>query len=459
MLVAGVDDMFACKKTRLDLGLTGANANSFWPQRRSRVGLVGVMSSEEGISINRLEDDLKQLAAIGRQDDGGVYRMAFSQADMEGKAWLEDRMKDAGLETSRDGACNVIGKLDGEDPNAPSLVIGSHIDTVPCAGILDGTLGVLTGLECLRVLGKRGIKPKCNVELIAFSDEEGRFGGMFGSQALTGQITPDTIHSATDPGGIRLEDAMKDVGLDPWDALQARRDPKSIAGYLELHIEQGPVLNSADEQVAVVESITGLFKWSVTLAGEPNHAGTTPMVLRRDAFMGVADFAHEIPRILDENGSELSRATIGRVELTPGSPNTVPGEATFTIDVRDTDETMLHELAAATRKALSAIARRRGLRFTYHVDSWIKPVACDPSMVDMVEAAAKETGVRYRRMESGAAHDAQIMASLCPVAMIFVPSVDGKSHSPAEWTAWDDIEAGAQVMLGAIERLAFGKAS
>ncbi|WP_193214684.1 Zn-dependent hydrolase [Luteolibacter marinus] len=417
-----------------------------------------LVTEDTKISIERLREDLKQLAEIGRGEDGGLYRMAFTAADMEGKAWLEQKMKDAGLETCRDGACNVIGKLAGKVADAPSLVIGSHIDTVPCAGILDGTLGVLSGLECLRALKEAGRVPEMPVELIAFSDEEGRFGGMFGSQAFAGQVTPDTVHNAVDPGGLKLADTMQELGLDPWDALQARRDPASIAAYLELHIEQGPVLSQMQEQVGVVEAITGLFKWTVKFHGEPNHAGTTPMPMRRDAFMGVADFAHELPRILDENGSETSRATIGRVELAPGSPNTVPGEARFSLDVRDTDETVMNELAAAIRKALAAVARRRRLSFSYDAESWIHPVDCDAALVDIVEDAARSAGMRYRRMESGAAHDAQIMATVCPVAMIFVPSKDGKSHSPAEWTAWDDIEAGAQVMLGAIERYAFAGA-
>ena len=417
------------------------------------------MTDVTKISIERLREDLKKLSEIGRGDDGGLYRMAFTPADMEGKAWLEEKMIDAGLETSRDGACNVIGKLAGKNPDAPALVIGSHIDTVPCAGILDGTLGVLSGLECLRALKESGRVPDVPVELIAFSDEEGRFGGMFGSQAFAGQVTPETIHNATDAGGGKLSEAMAELGLDPWDALQARRDPATIAAYLELHIEQGPVLSQMEEQVGVVQAITGLFKWTIKFHGEPNHAGTTPMDMRRDAFMGVADFAHELPRILDENGSETSRATIGRVELTPGSPNTVPGEARFSLDVRDVDETVMNELAAAIRKALAAVARRRRLNFSYDADSWIQPVDCDPALVEMVDAAAAASGVRYRRMESGAAHDAQIIAKVSPVAMIFVPSKDGKSHSPAEWTAWDDIEAGAKVMLGAIERYAFKEAA
>ena len=410
---------------------------------------------ETDVSIERLSADLRELGEIGKGEDGGLYRMAFTEADMQGKEWLERKMTEAGLKTSRDGACNVIGRMEGEDPGLALLVIGSHIDTVPCAGVLDGTLGVLSGLECLRALHAAGRKPKRSIELIAFSDEEGRFGGMIGSQSFAGLVTPDLIHNAADLGGVTLSEAMRECGLDAWEALQARRDPAKLGSYLELHIEQGPVLSESNEQVGVVEAITGLFKWSVSLSGEPNHAGTTPMKMRRDAFMGVADFAHELPRIIDENGSERSRATIGRMELMPGSPNTVPGEARFSLDVRDTDEGMLEELSAAIRKALVAIARRRGLNFTYEVESWIHPVDCDKDLVDLVEQAASESGVRFRRMESGAAHDAQIIAKVCPVVMIFVPSKDGKSHSPAEWTAYDDIEAGARVMLRSIEKMAF----
>ncbi len=383
--------------------------------------------------------------------------MAFTAADMQGKDWLEDKMKEAGLTVRRDGACNIIGRLEGNDPDAPALVIGSHIDTVPCAGVLDGTLGVLTGLECLQTVVESGQKPERTIELIAFSDEEGRFGGMFGSQAYAGLITPETIHQAADLNGVKLADAMAEHGLDPWMALEAQQNPDQIEAYLELHIEQGPVLSEAHEQLAVVDAITGLFKWTVTLAGEANHAGTTPMEMRRDAFMGVADFAHEIPRIIDENGSENSRATIGRVELLPGSANTVPSEAKFSIDVRDTDEDTMKELNTATLRALGAISRRRRLKFSYERESWIHPVQCHPKLVERIENAAKATNMRYRRMPSGAAHDAQIISTICPVAMIFVPSKDGRSHSPAEWTALDDIEAGATVLLKSVEDLAFDK--
>lgn len=407
------------------------------------------------INMERLHRDLRELAEIGRNaDDGGLYRMAFTPADMAGKDWLEREMREAGLDTSRDGAANVCGVLPGREPEAPRVLVGSHLDTVPCAGTLDGALGVLTGLECLRRLAEEGEQPRRSIEVIAFSDEEGRFGGMFGSQAVAGMVNPGTLHQAADLDGVKLAEVMAEHGLDPWRALEARREPESVAAYLELHIEQGPVLDAAGEQIGVVDAITGLHKWRVTLRGEANHAGTTPMEMRRDAFMGMADFAHEIPRILEENGSDRSRATVGKAELTPGAPNTVPGEAVFSLDLRDTDAERLEEIAIASRRALSAIARRRGLMFEFEVESEIAPVTCDEKLVGLLDKTRAELGYNGRRMPSGAAHDAQIMAALAPVAMIFVPSRGGKSHSPAEWTALGDIEAGANLMLHALRTLA-----
>ena len=409
---------------------------------------------EKGINLERLQRDLRELSDIGRNlENGGLYRMAFTEADWKGKEWLEGKMKEAGLEVSRDGAANISGLLPGKHPDAPRILIGSHIDTVPCAGTFDGALGVLTGLEALRCLHEEGITPERGIELLAFSDEEGRFGGMFGSQAFAGMVTPETLATAADLDGVKIETVLRARGMDPWQVLEARRDRATIAGYLELHIEQGPVLDAAGESLGLVEAITGLFKWAVTLRGEANHAGTTPMDMRRDAFMGLADFAHEVPRILQENGTDRSRATIGKVDLSPGSANTVPGTALFSLDVRDTDEEILAELALAFRKALSAIARRRGLMFEFHEESRIKPVKCDTEMIDLLEKGAKKLGVSHRRMPSGAAHDAQIVATIAPVAMIFVASREGKSHSPAEWSSWDDIHAGARLTRWALEKM------
>ena len=402
------------------------------------------------VDLDRIKTDILDLAAIGRNErDGGLYRMAFTDADIEAKRWLLHRIEENNLLPASDGAANISGILRGATDDR-RVFIGSHIDTVPCAGTLDGTLGVVVGLECLRVIEAAGIRPEKTVELIAFSDEEGRFGGMFGSEAFCGFINPEKLETAKDLAGVPLTEAMLRQGLDPIKALDARRDPASIECYLELHIEQGPVLDRELLQVGLVEQITGLQTWSLRLLGESNHAGTTPMEYRRDALMGLADFAHEIPRILAENGVATSRATIGKVRIQPGAANTVPGQVEFSLDFRDPDPDVLQQLSEAFQKALGAICRRRRLQFEYQVLGDIRPVACSPDLVDRLEQQARALKLRHRRMLSGAAHDAQQVGQVAPMAMIFVPSKNGQSHSPAEWTSWDDIEAGANLMLNTL---------
>jgi N-carbamoyl-L-amino-acid hydrolase len=413
-------------------------------------------SSDLQVDITQIKKNILELATIGRSDaDRGIYRMAFTDADMEGKRWLLDRIEEAGLETASDGAANIFGKIipSGEAADRPAILMGSHIDTVPCAGSLDGSLGVVVALECLRTLRANEVELRRPLEMVAFSDEEGRFGGMFGSQAFCGLISPDTLHHK-DLDGIALGDAMLQQGLDPVRALDAARPRESIEAYIELHIEQGPVLDRSQTAVGIVENITGLFKWQVRFHGDANHAGTTPMEMRNDAFMGLADFAHELPRIIDENGSERSRATIGKAEILPGSANTVPGLVEFSLDVRDTDPDVLKELGLACQKVLAAIARRRGLRYEHESLSCIEPVACDPDIVRSFAEEAERLGLKSMHMPSGAAHDAQILGGLTRMGMLFAPSRGGKSHTPEEWTAWEDIEAAANLSLHTLLRLA-----
>jgi beta-ureidopropionase / N-carbamoyl-L-amino-acid hydrolase len=405
------------------------------------------------VDFARLQSDIEALAEIGRSPDRGITRRAFSETDMQARAWLRERISAAGLDVHEDGAANVHARL-GWDPQTPSVMIGSHIDTVPGGGALDGALGVLVGLECLRRLCELDVSLEKPLESVAFSDEEGRFGGLFGSQAIAGMLSPGHIHAARDLDNVSLVDAMAQHGLDAMRALGARRRPDSLDAYIELHIEQGPVLDRRGAQIGVVDGITGLFKWEVRMIGTPNHAGTTPMDLRNDAFSGLVEFAAAIPRLLDENGSPQSRATIGRVELQPGAANTVPGRATWSLDVRDPDSEVLREIARAMRRALSAIARRHGLMFEFEVLSEVEPVACDRALVEIIDRSAAELELERVRMPSGAVHDAQIMARVTRVGMIFVPSLQGRSHSSAEWTAWEDIEAGANVALQTLAELA-----
>lgn len=403
------------------------------------------------INFERFKQHFNELALIGKHEDGGIYRMAFNEDELKARKWLEKKLEETGFKTSRDEALNIVGRYATKaNQDKPAIVVGSHIDTVPNAGALDGALGVLVGLECLTRIKEEGIETNYPLEVIAFSDEEGRFGGMFGSRAFAGSLTPGIIEEAKDLDGNQLIDVLKSMDINPYDVLSATRKEGSVKSYLELHIEQGPVLDHEHLSVGVVSDITGLFKWQVKLVGVANHAGTTPMELRKDAFMGLADFAHEIPRIIDENGTTDSRMTIGNVALHPGSANTVPGVVDFSIDARDVDMEVLEEVKNAARKTLSAIARRRGLQFEFEETSVIHPVSCDEDLINHIEHTAKELALNYKVMPSGAAHDAQIVAGIAPVAMVFVPSKNGISHSPHEWTDWQHLEAGANLMLNSL---------
>ena len=405
------------------------------------------------VNFPRLQSDLEGLGSIGRQHDYGLYRMAFSDGDMQGRDWFSQRIKDSGLELYVDEAANIHGRL-GWDGKTPSVITGSHIDTIPGAGPFDGALGVIVGLECLRRTKELGIDLKYPLEVVAFTDEEGRFGGMFGSQAFTGQLTPERILNAKDLHGISISEAMSQRGFNAMDALRARRSPNSIHAYIELHIEQGPVLDKRHISVGVVDAIVGLFKWNVKLTGVSNHAGTTPMDMRQDALQGLAEVATQINRILEEYGSEHSVATIGRVELFPGAANVVPGIVEFSLEVRDTNSEVLLILENAFRRAIAAIARRRRLMFQFEVLSQIEPVKCDPGVVNTVRQTVADLDISHTIMHSGAAHDAQMLAKVTKAGLFFVPSKDGRSHSPAEWTDWEDIERGANVLLNTLIRLA-----
>ncbi|MDH5729730.1 MAG: Zn-dependent hydrolase [Gammaproteobacteria bacterium] len=406
------------------------------------------------INSQRLQSDIDTLAGIGRAENHGLYRQAFSDNDMLARQWFCQRIEQAQLQVHIDGAANIHARLGEFANNKPSVMTGSHLDTIPGAGHLDGALGVLSGLECLRVIQEQGLSLTYPLEVVSFSDEEGRFGGMFGSQAIAGQLTPKRIYDAVDPDGLSISDAMQAHGLNAMDALNANRPPESLKAFVELHIEQGPVLHRQGLSVGIVEGINGLFKWLVRLKGQANHAGSTPMDMRRDAFHGLAEVAMQVDRVLEENGSARSVATIGHVQLSPGAANVIPGVAEFTLEVRDIDEQVLEILADAFRRTISAIARRRDLMFEFEVLSRIHPVKCDRAIQEVIKQHVLELGCADFTMPSGAAHDSQIMATITPAAMIFVPSKEGRSHSPDEWTAWEDIEQGANVLLNTLYTLA-----
>lgn len=398
------------------------------------------------INIERVKKDIYSIGRFGyNPDDQGVYRQGFSDEDMKARYWLQKQMQELGLATSIDGAANVIGRYGKEDQQA--LLIGSHLDSVPAGGMFDGVLGVVAGLECIRVIKENNIALKHALEVIATSEEEGRFGGMLGAQALTGNLTLNWLEAARDHSGELLRDAMARHQLPYYFAMDAARDPEKLVGFLELHIEQGPVLEQKKHSIGVVEGISGVFKWLIKFIGKAGHAGTAPMDLRSDAFMGVADFAHEIARIIDEEGTEKSRLTIGSVELKPGFAHTVPGQAEFTLVGRDMSNEVMEKLADSCRKVLSAIARRHKLMFEYEQMSWLEPKPCNKSMMDLLEKHSKRMKYKTLIMPSGAGHDAQFFTDITPTGLLFIPSVGGISHAPDEWSHWHDVEKGCNVLL------------
>ncbi len=404
------------------------------------------------INLERVQNDLYALSRIGyNPEDQGIYRQGFSKADMEAREWLTRQMEQLGLNPYMDGAGNVIGRLGEADKKA--LLLGSHLDSVPAGGMFDGVLGVVAGLECIRVLQENHVSLEHAVEVIATSEEEGRFGGMLGSQALTGQLTLDWLERAQDASGETLRDAMAQCQMRYHHAMEAARDPKTLVGFLELHIEQGPVLEKAQQDIGVVEGISGVFKWLIQFKGKADHAGTAPMDLRSDAFMGVADFAHEISRIIAEEGTDKTRLTIGRVELIPGYAHTVPGQAEFTLVGRDMSEQVMRDVADSCRKVLSAIARRHRLMFEYEQMSWLDPKHCDPDMIELLKQRAENRGFDTIIMPSGAGHDAQFFTDITPTGLLFIPSVGGVSHAPDEWSHWHDVEKGCNVLLDAVVEL------
>jgi len=408
------------------------------------------LSSLPKISIERLEKNISELGNIGRNpQDGGVYRMGFTPDDMKARHWLIEKIKKAGLYGYMDGAANVFG-VDNRAQSKSSFLIGSHLDSVPRAGIFDGVLGVLVALECMQVIKENNIELKENLELIATSDEEGRFGGMIGAEAVCGELTLERIRTSVDVNGVTLESALKDCDISPEDVIKAKRNTDLFSGFLELHIEQGPVLESNDKEIGIVESISGIFHWNVVLIGEANHSGTTPMNLRKDAFQGLSEFANEIPRILEENGTKDARANVGNVKLIPPNPHTVAGRVEFSIVGRDFNQVAIDQLEIGFKKAMSAICLRRGLKFEIKELSSIKPTICNNEFTRILEDEANKLGVSHMRLPSGAGHDAQFFGNHMPAGMIFIPSLNGISHSPKEWSSLDHIEKGTKVLLGAL---------
>jgi len=410
---------------------------------------VSNATSELSINTDRLLQRLADLAAIGAiEGTEGCARLALTDEDKEGRDLVVTWMKDLGLTVTVDGIGNVIAVMPGD--GAP-VMCGSHIDTVRTGGRYDGNLGVLAGLEVIETIQSAGIELARPLAVGIFTDEEGA------------RFAPDMLGSLVYVGGMPLEEALDIVGIDgavvgPELERIGYNGSAPIPGpvphaFVELHIEQGPVLEIEDVTIGAVESVQGISWTEVEVVGQSNHAGTTPMGLRKDpGFVAAAcaNFARELALEL----GDPQVATVGRIELHPNLINVVAAKATFTVDLRNTDEQVLQESERRFADFLEATATTEGCAFETRSLARFEPVVFDPAVVDIVERAATDLGHSVRRMPSGAGHDAQMLARVCPTAMIFTPSVNGLSHNPAEYTSPEDLEAGSNVLLHTMIALA-----
>lgn len=408
------------------------------------------------VSSSRLRARIESLARFGALPGGGVTRPAWSRAHEEARAWLLAETRAAGLASWVDPAGNTFGALglSAFGPGAPAVVTGSHIDTVPEGGILDGALGVLAGLECLQTIRETGAPHRLPLVVAAWSDEEGRYGSLFGSRAFCGRLDVTRVAEMAAVDGERLADAMARAGFDASRAGDAAAPAGAVAAYVELHIEQGARLEEAGIPIGIVESIVGVRRARVVFHGQADHAGTTPMERRRDAFVGAADWVLGARDLVVRRGSGRSVTNFGVVHVHPGVTNIVPGRAEVVHEMRDPDPRTLEALAQACAALADQVAERHRLRVEIQPMSATTPAMCSPRVQRAIEDAAARLGLPCQRLYSAAGHDAQNLAAVTDAGMIFIPSKGGRSHRVDETSDGDAIERGANVLLHTLLALA-----
>jgi N-carbamoyl-L-amino-acid hydrolase len=404
------------------------------------------------VNGDRLIGDLATLARIGAREGGGISRTALSPDDVLARRWYRDRCAEAGLNLSFDGLGNMTARQPGDDQGAPAIWSGSHIDTVPNGGALDGAYGTVAALECLRRLAEEGLPLPRPVRAMVFTDEEGNYGHLLGSYGLINGYSPAALESMVGRDGDRLVDTWTDYPFRSAQPIEPI-DPAVVAGFVELHIEQGPKLEAAGLDIGVVSSIVGLGGGRMEFRGRADHAGTTPMSMRADALLAAADFLTALPR-LAAGVSEAAVATCGILRLAPDAANVVPEVATCTLDLRETTRTGVAALYAAVGAGATEAAERHGSGVVWHPDDIIDPVVMDTSVQEVIRDACDSHGFSRQDMPSGAGHDSQNLAKVTPTGMIFVPSHEGRSHCPAEHTDPRLLVQGANVLLSTLITLA-----
>ncbi|MFT8889731.1 MAG: Zn-dependent hydrolase [Ethanoligenens sp.] len=404
------------------------------------------METSENIA-DQLRALLEEWAAFNATPGNGCTRLPFTKEARRAADCIRRRMVEAGLNVREDAAGNIIGVLPGEDTALPALAVGSHYDTVQNGGNFDGQAGIAVGILLARLLKQNGVRLKRTLAVVAFCDEEGmRFGtGYFGSKAMLGQITQEDLHHFRDKDDVSVYDAMKAYGLVPEKIGEARQDLSKIAAFIEMHIEQGPVLDQNHEEIGLVECIVGIQRYVITVHGRADHAGTTPMDMRADAMEAAAKVIAQLPDWARAEG-DGTVATTGYCRAVPGGMNIIAGEVQFSVDVRSRCQTHIDTVVSKLRAALNTACSRDGVSWDMDCKLDVAPVDLSTSMLDLLEQSCQTHGYRFRRMISGAGHDALAIGQVLDTVMLFVPSKDGRSHCPAEWTEYADIAKAVHVL-------------
>lgn len=406
------------------------------------------------VNQDRVVRDIKALAECGALPGGGVTRLAFSPADMAARRYLREAMQAAGLTVEVDAFGNMRGRRAGRQ-DLPPVVLGSHLDSVPEGGRFDGVVGVVGALEVVRVLRENGVVTTRPIEVINFSCEESsRFGaGTLGSRVLTGHLGVDDLKRYVDKDGITLYEAVRQAGYQPDDIAAARLAPGAVHAFIELHIEQGPVLAAANCPIGIVTAIAAPTRFKVTVKGRADHSGNTPMSMRRDALAGASEIVLGVEKAA-RVGGDTTVGTVGYVHVRPGAMNVVPGEVELGVDIRDINWESKQRVVAAVKDLLGQVAARRGLDIRYDILVDEAPVQLSDKVITCLEQAARQAGLAYQKMPSGAGHDAMYMARITDAGMIFIPSLGGVSHNPAEESRPADICTGIELLLMAVRQLA-----
>lgn len=394
------------------------------------------------VNGDRVIEHLNAMGAIGKNPGGGYDRIAYTEADRQGRDYVIGLMRAAGLETKVDAAGNISGRRAGREPGLPVLMLGSHVDSVPQGGNYDGVVGSLGAIEVAQILAERQLSLRHPLEIVIFQNEE---GGLKGSRAISGELREDELNQAT-RSGKTLRDGIAFIGGDPAHLAEVRRKAGDIFGYLELHIQQGGSLADSKTDIGIVDGIVGNRRWDVTIEGMANHAGTTPMNQRHDALLAGARFIEAVNRVVTSIlGQQVG--TVGRIQAIPGAYNVVPGKVVLGLDLRDLEEARMDVMFEKIREAADQIGQANGTKFSFQQIVNDKPALTDQRFRQMIAESAKQLNLSTAVVRSGATQDAQSIGRLAPMGMIFVPSVGGISHSPDEFTRPEDVVNGVNVLL------------